>query len=899
MFGRKRSEEDFAEEIKAHLALEAAELKGEGLSEEEARRRARVGFGNVDRAQERFHLRNRVARLDRLARDVRYGLRGAWRNPGFAVLAVITIALAIGATTAIFSLMDQALLRALPVEDPGTLVVLNFAGAHPGHWHSEGGSSPGHTHEFSYPMYRDLRDKNTVLSGLIASATAEAGATWNNRGEVVPTEMVSGNYFETLGVHPALGRLFQASDETAEGANPVAVLNFNYWKTHLAEAPVIGRPLLMNGVSFTIVGVTGPGFSSVVWGRRPAVYVPLTMQPVIEPEWQYLSDRRAYWIDLAGRLRDGVGRGQAEASLSGLFLSVRRGEYPLQTDQSNTAREEFVDGSHLYVDGGAKGFSPLRDDVRMPLTIVMGMALLVVGMAVVNVASLLLVRAAARVREFSVRYSLGATRGQILRQLLVEGMLLGAGGAVLGLVLAPRALRILIQWMTGHSASQSVYSASLDWRVLLFAAGATTLASLLFSLAPAVQFWNPRLTDALRQLNATGAGGAVRFRRVCVALQIGVSLILIIAAGLFVRTIENLRNVDAGFATDRLVELDLTPEMAGYAGASVPAVEQRVLDALRALPGAKSVGATNDPDLADDDREGDVKVSGYTAPPEEAEFDIELPWVSDGYLETLGVPLVAGRYFEASDTASSTKVAIVNESFVRHYFANVHAALGQHVSRPQHSMDAVIVGVVRDVKHENVREGAVPTCYIPFTQADRPTGLRFYVRTWQAPAAAMQSVRSAIANIDAKLVVANLGTMTEQIDESTQGERTIALLAAAFGALATVLTGIGLYGVLAYSTAQRTREIGIRMALGAQRHGLIGLIVREVLILAGSSIAMTVPLAMLASRALRSELFGISFADPGVYAGGIVLIGLVAALAAFIPARRAASVNPVDALRAE
>jgi predicted permease len=896
---RKRSEADFAEEIKAHLELEAAELKSEGLGEEEARRRARVGFGNVGGAQERFHLRNRVAWFDNLVRDVRYGMRGAWRNPGFAAVAMLTMALAIGAMTAIFSLLDQALLRALPVENPAQLIVLSFAGDHPGHHHSEGGNSPGHTHEFSYPMFRDLREKNTTLSGLIAAAPHSVGVTWNDRAEIVLAEMVSGNYFEMLGVRPAVGRLFLVSDETSAGANPVAVLSFDYWKTHLAEAPVVGKTLTINGTRFTITGVAAPGFHSVVWGRMPAVYVPITMQGVIEPEWSYLNDRRAYWINLAGRLRDGVTQAQAEASVNALFLSLRKAEFPQLDDQSDRARKGFIDTAYLNVEAGAKGFSPMRCDVERPLTIVMGMVLLVVGMAIVNVASLLLVRAATRVREFSVRYSLGAANGQILRQLLAEGTLLGLGGAVLGLLLAPRALHFLIQWVAGRSQDESIFSATLDWRVLGLSALATVVASLLFSLAPALQLWNPRLMEALRQQTGTGMGSSVRFRRTCVALQIGFSLLLMIGAGLFVRTIQNLRSVDAGFAAERLLSFDLAPQMAGYGQTAIAPVEQRVLDAIAALPGVKAVGATNDRDLADDNRTGDVLVSGYTPKPDE-EFDVELPWVSDGYLQTLGVPLITGRYFNTSDTATATKVAIVNESFARHFFASPSAALGRHVSRPRRpGTDATIVGVVRDVKHTSVRDPATAMCYVPFVQAEKPNALTYYVRTWQAPDAATNGVRTAIANIDPKLVMDNAGSMTQQIDDSIQNERTIALLATAFGLLAAVLAGIGLYGILAYTTAQRTREIGIRMALGAQRGSLIGLIVREVLILAGSSVAVTVPLAVLASRALRSELFGISFADPGVYAGGIMLIGLVAGLAAFIPARRATSVNPVDALRAE
>ena len=905
MFRRGRSSEDFAAEIRAHLELESDALREDGLNDVDARRQARVAFGNLQRAEESFRLRRRTEWLGALGRDLRYGARGLLRNRAFTVVTVLTLGIAIGANTAVFSMLDQALLRGLPVADPGNLVVLNFAGTHPGHFHSEGGSSPGHTYEFSYPMFRDLRAKNTVLSGLIATASSSAGVAWENHAESEVVEMVSGNYFETLGVRPAVGGLLVDADETVAGASPVVVLNFDYWKTHLDRAPVVGRTLVINGTPFAIKGVAQPGFQSMVWGRQPAVYVPLTMQAVVEPELLYLRDRKSYWIEVMGRLRQGVDATQAAASMNQLFLALRASEFPELQDQSGMEREGFLKGAALHLDAGAKGFSPLRDDVHTPLTIVMGMALLVIAMAVVNTASLLLVRAAARVREFSVRYALGATGRQVLRQLLVEGMLLGFLGALIGLALAPRTLALLIRWMQGRSPHEPPFAATLDWRVMAFAMGTTLAASLLFSLAPAVQLWNPQLVQALR-LAGNGINSSMKLRRSCVALQIAFSLILMIAAGLFVRTIQNLRRVDPGYPTERLLEFDLAPEMAGYATSDVPALEERALDAVAALPGVKSVGATNDPDLANDSRGGDVVVSGYTPKPDE-DLDVELPWVSSGYLETLGVPLVAGRYFTNSDTPSSTQVAIVNQSFVRHFFANERAALGQRVSRPQRghvnrvrpAMDAVIVGVVRDAKHENLRDAPVPTCYSLFTQAERATGLRFYVRTWQAPDQTAMAVRAAIANLDRKLIVAHLGTLTDEIDDSILAERTIALLASVFGALATALAGIGLYGILAYSIAQRTREIGIRMALGARRSRVVGLIVREVLALAGAAIAITVPVALLAAHGVESQLFGVSIADPWVYGGGILMIGLVAGVAGFLPARRAASVDPVDALRAE
>jgi predicted permease len=637
----------------------------------------------------------------------------------------------------------------------------------------------------------------------------------------------------------------------------------------------------------------------MVWGNRPDIYVPITMQKIAEPEWDYLNDHQSYWIDVIGRLRPGLTPAAAEAGVNPLFHGLRTSEFTLLHDQSQQARNKFISRAHLNLDPGAKGFSPMRDDVRTPLTIIMGMVLLIIGMAIVNVASLLLVRAAARSREFSVRFALGATNRQILRQLLAEGLLLGIAGAAVGLALAPEALRLLIHWMAAGSGDAPIFSATLDSRVLLFTIAATLIASVLFSLAPAMQFWNPRLTDALKQQTGTGTGSSLKLRRTWVALQIGFSLVLIIGAGLFVRTIQNLRNVNPGFATDHLLQFALMPELAGYPPAQIAPVEQRILDTISALPGVRAVGATNDRDLADDNRAGDVVVSGYTPPPNE-DFDVEVPWVSDNYLQTLGIPLLAGRYFTAADTATSTKVAIVNASFAKHCFGSPAAALGHHVSRPlRPKTDATIVGVVPDVKHTTVRDPAMPTDYTLFAQAEKPGGLYYYVRTWQSPEAATASIRAAVANIDSKLMLGDVNTLRGQIDENILAERTIALLATAFGILATVLAGIGIYGVLAYSIAQRTREIGIRMAFGAQRWAVIGLIVREVLLLAGITIAATVPISLLVTRSVRSQLFGVSNADLAVYVSAILIICLVAALAGFIPARRAATVDPARALRTE
>ncbi|HEX3437422.1 MAG TPA: ABC transporter permease [Pseudacidobacterium sp.] len=835
----------------------------------------------------------------RLFQNLRYALRQLRKSPGFTLTALLTMALGIGAGTAIFTLFDQALLRALPVKNPQELVLLRFAGDAVGHRSTQGGDTEGARAYFSYPMYRDLRDKGTALSGLFATAVGSAGISWNNSAEAVPVEMVSGNYFNVLGVQPAAGRLFSSGDETASAGDPYAVLSFDYWKARFDENPqIIGQSISVNGSPFTVVGVAAPGFQSAVWGDMPKVFVPITMKRIITPEFDDLNDRQSYWLKTMGRLPDGMTTGQAEAALNPLWLGLREMEFKNLHDQSAHEHDAFVGKAHLSVVGAAKGFSPMRDDVEMPLKILMGMVLLVVAMASVNMASLLLVRAAGRVREFSMRFALGASKADIVRQLLTEGLLLGIGGAALGILLAPQLVKMLIRWLSS-TTTDTPFSAQLNTHILIFAISTTLLVSILFSLAPALQFFRPNLVDSLKQQSSTGTGGALKFRRTCVALQIGFSLLLLVGAGLFMRTIQNLREVNAGFATDHLLQFDLAPEMAGYQGTAVTAVEDRVLEALAALPGVRGAAATNDPELAGDSTGGSMDIAGYTPKPNE-DVEAERPLVSHDYLSVMEIPLVAGRSFTAGDTATAQKVSVVNEMFARKYFGTPQNALGHHVSRSRRpETDTMIVGVAKNTKHESVRDEIVPTIYRPFVQGEMPTALTFYVRTWQPPDTTANEIRSVVQRIDSKLIVRDLRTIQNKIDETINPERMIAMLATLFGALAAVLAGIGLYGVLAYSTAQRTHEIGIRMALGAQRLTIAKLILQEVLVLAVSTVVVTLPLAYLLSRTLHDQLFGVSAADPLVYCGGVLMIGVVASLAALLPARRAASIEPMQALRAE
>ena len=624
----------------------------------------------------------------------------------------------------------------------------------------------------------------------------------------------------------------------------------------------------------------------------------MTMLPVIRPEWSYLNDHRAYWLNIVGRLHPDQTPQHALASLSPLWTSLRSGEFPLQRDQSATMRAHFIADSHLNLEAGAKGFSPYRGELRTPLLIMMSMVLLVMAMAVVNVAGLLLVRAAARVREFSMRFALGATNWQIFRQLLAEGLLLGIASAALGLFVAPQILRALITWMAGRNP-ESAFSATLDWRVLVFTVAATLIASLLFSLAPALQFWNPRLTESLKQQTGTGSGGRCSSAAPAWCCSSASACSLSLAQGCSCAPSEICATLILASPPIICSPSALRRNAPAIHPTQIAPVELRALQALAALPGVRAVGATNDAELDDTNIDGDVKVSGYTPKPNE-DYNVELPWVSDSYLQTLGIPLVAGRYFSSGDSATATKVLIVNETFARHYFGSAQTALGHHVSRPERpETDSMIVGVVRDAQHQTVRDPAIATAYRLFVQAEKPAALAFYVRTWQPPETAAAGIRATIANLDTKLIVHDLTTLSTQIDDTISSERTIALLASVFGLLATLLAGLGLYGILAYSTAQRTREIGIRMALGAQRWTVVRLILREILVLTGVAIAVTIPISIVATRALRSQLFHVSSTDVNIYAVAITIVVFVAALAALIPARRAASVDPMRALRTE
>jgi putative ABC transport system permease protein len=830
--------------------------------------------------------------MNGLFQDLRYAVRQLRKSAGFAAVAILTLALGIGANTAIFSLLDQALLRSLPVKDADRLVILQYSGSNTGRLQSR---ADGHFY-FSYPMYRDLRDRNSVFSRLIATDFTQVGVQWHNQPDLVGAELVSGNYFDVLGLQPALGRLFVTADDRVPDANPVAVLSFSYWRRRFGIDPgVLNQSILVNGHPFNVVGVAPPNFHSVVMGDTPDVFVPMMMKAEVIPGSKDLEDRRSSWLNIVGKLKPGITRDRAEAGINPLWYAIRADELKEIKGGSQNFRERFVAKSHLSVLGGARGFSPLRSDVQMPLLIVMGMVALVALMACANVGSLLLVRGAGRIREMSVRYALGAKRKRVIQQLLVEGLLLGIAGGALGMLLAPRVTGLLINMIWSGGMGDLPFSSTPDLRILLFNCALALFTSLLFSLAPAAQFWRPK------QQGMTARSSPLCFRRIPVELQIGLSLMLLVGAGLFVRTLRNLKSLNAGFATDHLLTFGIDPSLAGYEPARTFALYDRVFETLRALPGVRSVAATNDPELANDNESGSISIAGYTEKPEE-DMQVEQPNVSVGYFSILQMPLLAGRAFTDQDTLESQKVAVVNESFARHFFGDPQKALGHDLgngSGKGTKTDIAIVGVVKDAKHSSLRDAVPRTVFTPYLQSPEPHALTFYVRTWQQPQSAETGIRHAMQTLDSKLVLDTFRTMDEQVDNNLTAERVIALLASSFGVLAALMAAVGLYGVLAYSTTQRTSEIGIRMALGATRASVVKMVVFEVLWLAGISIAVALPLSLLLMWAVRSQLYGISSSDPLTLLLMTFLVTVVALAAALVPARRAAKIEPMRALRYE
>jgi predicted permease len=823
--------------------------------------------------------------------DSKHAIRGLLRDRGFTAVALLSIGLGVGANSAIFSLVDQALLQQLPVKNPERLVLLDWNGAFIG-------AGWGTSNLLPHPMYRELVRENQVFEGMFARHPAQVHLTVGNTPELVNAEIVTGSYFPVLGVRPALGRLIVESDDQKPGAHPVVVVSFDYWKNSLGAAlDVIGRKVRVNNNPMTVIGVAQEGFRGIDRGDVPALWVPAMMAPQAA-EFNWLDNRRGRWLHVFGRLKAGMTVEQARAGLQPWFKAMleedtRREDFPKITPEQ---RRRFL-ASSLEALPAAQGRSDLRARLEKPLVILLAATGLVLLLACLNVANLCLARAFSRRREIALRLALGASSGRIMRELMIQNTMLAVGGALLGVLLAPLVAQALISFLPETAG----YSSEVNSRVFLFALAVALVTGFIFGLAPAMQASRADPGSTLKQESSTVMGG-LGVRKLLVIGQISLALVLLIGSGLFVRTLANLRAKGPGFSTTNLLMFRLEPGKAGYNAEKSKRMTFALLETLRARPEVESASLA-----VGDMLTGGSWGSGLTIESGQrivTNTIVCFNAISPGYFATLGAPLLAGRDFDERDRNESSEIrfrsAIVNESFARRYFGDrspIGARIGMG-TRLDTRADIEIVGVVKTFSRRGLRE-TDDQAYFPFLESPFNSAM-FHVRTRMDPEAASASIRSAIRQIDASVPVSNMTTLDAHIDRRTLlNERLLANLASAFAALAVLLAIVGLYGVLTFVVSRRTREIGIRLALGASRGAAVGLILRDTIIMVAAGLAIALPSIWALGRLIENQLFGVRPTDAATIGAACVLVALAALTASALPARRATSVTPMEALRYE
>jgi putative ABC transport system permease protein len=831
--------------------------------------------------------------------DVRFGFRLLAKNLGFTAVAVLTLALGIGANTAIFSLLDQILLRRLPVKNPSELVILRSPGIREGHTWSDGDDAQS----FSYPMYKALRDASgtqSLVSGMIARFAFAASVANRGQTERALGELVSGNYFDVLGVHPALGRLFTPDDERAQGAHPYIVLSHGYWMQHFGgDAGVLNQTILVNNTQLTVIGVAQKGFDGIQIGQVPGFFVPILMKSQMTPDRNGLDDWNDAWIAVLARRKPGVPVAQMEAGLTAAYHPLLEQQLATMKDFNPAKKGAFLDKKILSVPG-AGGRQTLQTDSGPALMTLFGLVALVLLIACTNVANLLLAQGAARQREFAIRTAMGASRGRMIRQLLIESLLCAGAGGVLGIVLGVW----LMGTLTPEVASTGIQglSTKLDGSILMFAIAATLIAGLLFGLLPAWRVTRTSVTQTLKDQGSTGSAAAshVRFRKVLVAGQVAFTLLLLAGACLFTRTLWNLRTQDLGLSTTNIITFSISPALNGYDTARTIALTDQMIERFKTLPGVRSAGSSVIATLTGTDWGSNITVEGSRQVPED-ENRVQIDPISPGYFSALGVPLISGRDFNSGDVAKAPKVAIISEHMAKQYFpgrdpVGLHFGFG---GGNKVNLDILVVGLVKDNKQDHVRSQPAPYIFLPYAQQPKITGMTFYVRTQQDPLLLGDELRASVRNLDPNLPVYDLKSFQRVVDEDLFAERIIAALSAGFGVLAAALAALGIYGVLAYTVIQRTREIGIRMALGAATRQVRALVYKEVgfMVLAGTLVGL--PVAYGFAKLSESLLYGVKANNLAIYALALVVIALVAGAACLVPVRRATRVDPIVALRYE
>jgi len=895
---RRQSERDLERELRSHLELEMAEQQATGLSSEEARYAAQRAFGNTTLVKEVTREMWGWIWLERCLQDLRYAVRVLRKAPAFTAVAVSSLALGIGANTAVFSLLDAVLLKSLPVRDPAQLRILTWVRSDkvPVHNHSGYGTRDARTGEnvdgsFSYAAYRLLSSAVPQFTALMAYAPNQFTVTAGGTSEYAFGHFVSANYFTGVGVQPLIGRPILPEDEAPNRPRAV-VLTHRYWDKRFGlDAEVIGRKIVVNQRPVTVVGVMPPGFQGLYPGTEIDLFVPLSMVDEMGQTWYSKTQPDNWWVQIFGRLKPGVSDEEAASAVRATLGGAIR-EYAGNVSDSAIPQVRLAPG--------ARGVGLFRDYWSTRLYILSVTSGLILLIACVNLANLLLARASGRRHEIAVRLSIGASRGRLLRQLFTESLLLAGAGGLLGLILAKPLCRVLLRYAAG-SGSLSL-DARLDARSLAFTFGLSLLTGVLFGLAPAWRNTRVDLSPAMKSSghNATASGGRMRIGRILVSAQVALSVLLLVGAGLFVRTLASLSRVDLGFRPERLLTFQTDPSRNGYQGQRLADIYSRMREKIAAIPGVESVGMSQHGLIQGVVSNDNVFIPGRQLKP--GDSGTYLLFCSDSFLKTMRIPVILGRDLSPGDGPAAPLVAVVNETFAKQVFPGENPVgetflLGEKNPDPQ---PIRIVGVAKDAHYNGVRAPVTATSYIPYSQ--RLQGLRqmtFAIRTVLPPLSIAGAVRRAVADIDRSIPVAGLRTEEDQIRDSLGAERLFAGLVGSFGALAALLAAIGLYGVLAYTVAHRTAEIGIRIALGASRGNVQWLVLRESLVTVVLGIFVGAPAALALSRLVRSMLYGVTPADTVSFAAALLLMIAVTAIAAYVPARRAARVDPMVALRYE